>query len=77
MRDRGPDYLENSRRATYVQRQYAIRTRKHSGATMRIVGGLPQAMAAPAVNVQRLLWSRSGAPWCWMIENYGRGWYGG
>jgi len=28
MRDRGLDYFENSRRATYVHRQYAIRNPK-------------------------------------------------
>jgi hypothetical protein len=34
------DYFENSRRAIYLQRQYAIRNPKNIQGIMRIVGGL-------------------------------------
>ena len=44
MRDKGIDYFENSRRATYVQQQYAIHNPSSLRATVRIAGGSRRAM---------------------------------
>ena len=45
MRERGIDYFENSRRATYVQQQYAIRNPKGSRATASSAGASRPATA--------------------------------
>ena len=45
MRDKGIDYFENSRRATYVQQQYAIDNPSSSPAMAAIAGESPRATA--------------------------------
>ncbi len=50
MRDRGIDYFENSRRATYVQREYAIRNPlEFEGYGARLLGDHGQRRARLAV----------------------------
>ena len=44
MREKGIDYFENSRRATYVQQQYAIEIHSNSRAMASVAGELQQAM---------------------------------
>ena len=45
MREKGLDYFENSRRATYVQREYASTIHTSSRATIRTAGGSRRAKA--------------------------------
>ena len=69
MRDRGLDYFENSRRATYVQRQYAIRNPKafrgyntdSSAASIRLS---PSVRPAPAVGLPQATMDSIRGRWC-------------
>ena len=45
MRDKGIDYFENSRRATYVQQQYAVDNPLKFAGYGRVAGELPRATA--------------------------------